>query len=218
MEPETKTTRNLSIFIIIWIGQILSIFGSAVAEFGITLWAYETTGKATPLTLIGVFYTIPMLALSPVVGVMVDRYNRKLMMMLSDLSAALVSVIVLVLLVTGNLQIWHLYVTAVIAGVFQGFHWPAYSAAISTMLPKQHYARANAMLEMAGPASGIFAPMVAGALIAHGGRRADRLHRPARTAGTGPGDCQLRDSDTSLRENSAAREKPGWRRIPREYF
>ncbi|HEY4692118.1 MAG TPA: MFS transporter [Bellilinea sp.] len=171
MEPETKTTRNLSIFIIIWIGQILSIFGSAVAEFGITLWAYETTGKATPLTLIGVFYTIPMLALSPVVGVMVDRYNRKLMMMLSDLSAALVSVIVLVLLVTGNLQIWHLYVTAVIAGVFQGFHWPAYSAAISTMLPKQHYARANAMLEMAGPASGIFAPMVAGALIGSIGLR-----------------------------------------------
>ncbi len=171
MEPENRNSANFSIFIIIWIGQILSIFGSAVAEFGITLWAYEATGKATPLTLIGVFYTIPMLALSPVVGVMVDRYNRKLMMMLSDFSAALVSVLILVLLLTGNLQIWHLYVTAVIAGIFQGFHWPAYSAAISTMLPKQHYARANAMLEMAGPASGIFAPMVAGALIGSIGLR-----------------------------------------------
>ena len=95
MEPENRNSTNFSIFIIIWIGQILSIFGSAVAEFGITLWAYEATGKATPLTLIGVFYTIPMLALSPVVGVMVDRYNRKLMMMLSDFSAALVSVIIL---------------------------------------------------------------------------------------------------------------------------
>lgn len=170
MEPK-KTNGNFSIFIIIWIGQILSIFGSAIAEFGITLWAYETTGKATPLTLIIVFYMIPMLALSPVVGVMVDRYNRKLMMMLSDFSAALISVIILALLMTDNLQIWHLYVTAVIAGVFQGFHWPAYSAAISTMLPKQHYARANAMLEMAGPASGIFAPMVAGALIGSIGLR-----------------------------------------------
>ncbi len=165
MQPENEKPQNFSIFIIIWVGQILSIFGSAVAEFGITLWAYETTGKATPLALIGVFYMVPMLALSPFVGVMVDRYNRKLMMMLSDFSAALISLLVLILLLNGSLQIWHLYVTAVIAGVFQGFHWPAYSAAISTMLPKKHYARANAMLEMAGPASGVFAPMVAGALI-----------------------------------------------------
>ncbi|MHB1339083.1 MAG: MFS transporter, partial [Bellilinea sp.] len=165
MQPDNEKPQNFSIFIIIWVGQILSIFGSAVAEFGITLWAYEATGKATPLALIGVFYMVPMLALSPFVGVMVDRYNRKLMMMLSDFSAALISLLVLILLLNGSLQIWHLYVTAVIAGVFQGFHWPAYSAAISTMLPKKHYARANAMLEMAGPASGVFAPMVAGALI-----------------------------------------------------
>lgn len=165
MNTETPKPQNFTVFVIIWIGQIFSIFGSAVAEFGITLWAYETTGKATPLALIGVFYTVPMLAVSPFVGVWVDRYNRKIMMMLSDFSAALVSLLVLILLLTGNLQIWHLYVTAVISGLFQGFHWPAYSAAISTMLPKKHYARANAMLEMAGPASGIFAPMVAGALI-----------------------------------------------------
>lgn len=165
MHTETSKPQNFTVFVIIWIAQLFSIFGSAVAEFGVTLWAYETTGKATPLALIGVFYTVPMLALSPFVGVWVDRYNRKLMMMLSDFSAALVSLLILILLLTDGLQIWHLYVTAVIAGVFQGFHWPAYSAAISTMLPKKHYARANAMLEMAGPASGVFAPLVAGALI-----------------------------------------------------
>lgn len=165
MEPQTEKPQNFTVFMIIWIGQLFSIFGSAVAEFGVTLWAYETTGKATPLALIGVFYTVPMLALSPFVGVWVDRYNRKLMMMLSDFAAALVSLLLLILLLTDGLQIWHLYVTAVIAGIFQGFHWPAYSAAISTMLPKKHYARANAMLEMAGPASGVFAPLVAGALI-----------------------------------------------------
>jgi len=175
MEAENNNPQNLSVFIIIWIGQLLSIFGSAVAEFGITLWAYEATGKATPLTLIGVFYTVPMLALSPFVGVMVDRYNRKLMMMLSDFSAALNSVLILILLVTGNLQIWHLYVTAVITEIFQGFHWPAYSAAISTMLPRQNCACANAMLEMACPASGIFTPMVAGALIGPLGLAGSRL-------------------------------------------
>lgn len=165
MGLDNDKSRNFTIFLFIWISQLLSIFGSAVSEFGITLWAYEQTGRATPLTLIGVFYTVPMLVLSPFIGVWVDRYNRKLMMLLGDLAAGFVTVVILILLLTGQLQIWHLYVTAVITGTFQGFQWPAYSAVISTMLPKQHYARASAMLEMAGPASGIFAPMVAGALI-----------------------------------------------------
>jgi MFS family permease len=74
-------------------------------------------------------------------------------------------VIVLLLYATGNLQIWHLYVTSTIAGIFQGFQWPAYSAAISVMLPKEQYARANGMMELAGNASNVFAPLLAGALI-----------------------------------------------------
>jgi MFS family permease len=67
--------------------------------------------------------------------------------------------------ITGHLQVWHLYVTAAIAGAFQGFQWPAYSAAISMMLPKEQYARANGMLELAGNASSVLAPILAGALI-----------------------------------------------------
>jgi MFS family permease len=106
-----------------------------------------------------------MVALGPFVGVLVDRGNRKLMMMLSDLAAALTTAIVLILYATGRLQIWHLYVTATVTGIFQGFQWPAYSATIALMLPKEQYARANGMLEMTGNASGIFAPILAGALI-----------------------------------------------------
>ena len=86
-------------------------------------------------------------------------------MMLSDLAAALTTAVVLLLYTSGQLEIWHLFVTATISGVFQGFQWPAYSAAITTMVPKQHYARANGMLGLAGDASRVFAPMLAGALI-----------------------------------------------------
>jgi MFS family permease len=153
-------------FIIIWIGQILSLMGTAVSQFGMTLWAFDASeGQATPLTLIGFCFMLPMIVFTPVVGVLVDRSNRKLMMMLSDLAAALTTLITLILYVSGNLQIWHLYITAFIGGTFQGFQWPAYSAALSTMLDKKDYTRANAMLEMAGPASNIFAPMIAGALL-----------------------------------------------------
>ena len=136
-----------------------------MSNFALTLWVYEVTGKATPLALVGFFFVTPTVALGPLVGVLVDRGNRKLMMMLSDFAAALTTVFVLALYATDNLEIWHLYVAAFIAGTFQGFQWPAYSATITLMLPKEQYARANGMLEMARSASYVFAPLLAGALI-----------------------------------------------------
>lgn len=166
MIQKTDRPTGMRAFIIIWIGQILSLLGTAVSNYGIRFWIYEANpGQATPFTLIGFFFTLPMVVLTPIVGVLVDRYNRKLMMMLSDLAAAFTTLILLVLYVTGNLQIWHLYITTFITGTFQGFQWPAYSAAISTMLNKKDYARASAMIEMVGPASFTFAPMIAAAII-----------------------------------------------------
>jgi MFS family permease len=152
-------------FVIIWIGQIISMLGTSMTHFGLTIWIYEQTGEATPLALMGFFYFAPMVVLSPVAGAIVDRSNRKLMMMISDLAAGLVTIVQLTLLATGSLQIWHLYVTAVIATSFQTFQWPAFSAAIAMMLPKEQYGRANGMLELANSAAGIFAPMLAGAML-----------------------------------------------------
>ncbi len=166
MKTHSTRPRGMTAFTIIWIGQVLSLLGTAIGQFGLTLWSFDAGGgQATPLALIGFFFMAPMIAFAPVVGVLVDRANRKLMMMLSDLAAAAATFFILILYLSGNLQIWHLYVAAFIAGTFQGFQWPAYSAAISTMLDKKHYTRANAMLETAGSASGILAPVIAGALI-----------------------------------------------------
>jgi DHA3 family macrolide efflux protein-like MFS transporter len=152
-------------FTVVWLGQIVSLLGTGMSNFALTLWAYETTGKATPLALVGFFYVTPMVLLGPFAGALVDRGNRKLMMMVSDLSAALVTLCTLALYTTGNLEIWYLYVFAAISGIFQGFQWPAFSVAITVMLPKEQYGRANGMMEMAGNASGVFAPLFAGILI-----------------------------------------------------
>ncbi|MBL7161021.1 MAG: MFS transporter [Anaerolineales bacterium] len=153
-------------FTVVWVGQIVSLLGTAMSNFALTLWAYEITGKATPLALVGFFFVTPMVILGPFVGALVDRGNRKMMMMLSDLAAAVTMLFVLILFLTDSLQIWHLYVAATITGIFQGFQWPAYSAAISLMLPKDQYARANGLLELAGNASTVVAPLFAGVLIA----------------------------------------------------
>jgi DHA3 family macrolide efflux protein-like MFS transporter len=160
-----RRPTGMAAFTIVWLGQIVSLLGTAMSNFALTLWAYEVTGRATPLALVGFFFVTPMVVLGPFVGTLVDRGNRKLMMMLSDLAAASVTLIVLVLYTSGNLQVWHLYVTAAITGIFQGFQWPAYSAAITLMLPKEQYARADGMLALAGNASAVLAPLLAGALI-----------------------------------------------------
>jgi DHA3 family macrolide efflux protein-like MFS transporter len=152
-------------FAAIWIGQVISLLGTSMTNFGLTIWAYEKTGQATSLAMIGFFYLAPMVALSPIAGAIVDRSNRKLMMMLSDLAAGVTTIVVFTLYATDNLQIWHLYFTAAISGTFQTFQWPAFSAAITLMLPKEQYGRANGMLELADSASGIFAPLLAGALL-----------------------------------------------------
>jgi MFS family permease len=164
MSQQERPT-GMRAFTIIWFGQVISFLGTAMTNFGLTIWAYEKTGQATALAMIGFFFVTPMVILSPTAGALVDRSNRKLMMMLSDLAAGLTTIIQLSLLVTGNLEIWHLYITAAIAGTFQTFQWPAFSAAMTLMLPKEQFGRANGMRELANSASGIFAPLLAGALL-----------------------------------------------------
>ena len=102
-------------------------------------------------------------------------------MMASDLAAGLSTIVVLILYSTGNLQIWHLYVAGAFAGVFESFQFPAYSAAVSTMLTKENYTRASGMIGMAEAASGIAAPALAGLLLVSigiGGVRCYAVLRP----------------------------------------
>ena len=152
-------------FTVVWIGQIFSLLGTSMTGFAMTIWAYEQTESATALALVGFFFIAPMLIATPFTGALVDRSNRKLMMMLSDMASGAATIVILLLYTTGHLQIWHLYITGAVQGVFQSFQWPAYSAAISTMISKEHYGRANGMLSLAETGSNIFAPILAGALL-----------------------------------------------------
>ncbi len=113
----------------------------------------------------GVFTYAPLIIVTPLVGVLVDRWNRKLVMMLSDLGAVLASVVVFLLFISGRLEIWHIYATTAFASTFQAFQWPAYSATVTMMVPKKHYSRASGMISMVESASNIIGPVLAGSLI-----------------------------------------------------
>lgn len=115
--------------------------------------------------LMQVFYITPFLLISPLAGVMVDRYSRKLMMMISDISAGIGTIFILILFLTGNLKFWHLYVAAALNGIGNTFQWPAYSAAISVMVPKEQLGRVNGLMSLMEAGPGILAPIAAGALL-----------------------------------------------------
>lgn len=161
----SRRPQGMTAFTIVWFGQVVSLVGTAMTGFALTLWAYRTTGLATALSMVAFFGFAPMIVMSPIAGVLVDRWNRKWTMALSDLASALGTLTILILFASGHLQLWHLYVIGGLTAVFQSFQWPAYSAAISMMVPKTQYQRASGMISMAESGSGIAAPILAGALI-----------------------------------------------------
>lgn len=152
-------------FTVVWVGQLVSLLGTGMTRFALTIWAWQVTGEATALALVGFFSFAPTVLMSPVAGAIVDRSNRKMVMMLSDLAAGLATAAVLLLQASGRLEIWHLYVTGAFTGAFQAFQFPAYSAAVTMMIQKEQYGRANGMIGLAGSASNILAPILAGILI-----------------------------------------------------
>ena len=170
-EKTAKQPRGMRAFIIVWVGQFISLMGTAMTNFAIPIYIFTETQRVQELALLGMAFMIPLIAMSPFAGVIVDRSNRKVMMMISDLAAGAMTILVLILFSTGRLEIWHLYITGAVSGAFQAFQWPAYSAAISVMLPKKHYGRANGLLSLAESGSTIAAPLLAGAMLGFIGLR-----------------------------------------------
>jgi len=153
-------------FILVWLGQVVSLLGSGMTQFALTIWAWQITGEATALAMVAFFGFFPRILLTPLAGALIDRWNRKLVMILSDLAAGIGTIVVLLLLRLELLQIWHLYAVAAFSGAFGSFQAPAFTASISLMLPKKHFTRANTMLGLGHSISTVFAPMAAGALLA----------------------------------------------------
>jgi len=154
-------------FLLVQAGQFVSLFGTGMSRFALTLWAWDKTGEATSLALAAFFGFAPMILFSPIAGALVDRWNRKFAMMISDLAAGLSTVgLLLILLLAGQdkLELWHVYVALFIAGAFESFQWPAYSAAISTMLDKSQYSRAAGLQSLTESSTGIFTPVLGGLL------------------------------------------------------
>ena len=151
-------------FIVIWLGQMVSTIGSRMSIFAITIWAWELTGSATALALVGFFFFVPSILSALLAGVIVDRLNRKFLMVLSDTGTALSTSVLLLLALIGNLQIWHIYAIAALIGFFSQIQMLAYQVSMSLIVPQQHYTRAISMGSVVDYGGEIIAPALAGSL------------------------------------------------------
>ena len=156
---------GMKTFLIMWFGQLVSLMGTGMTRFALMIWAYNQTGEATTLALLGFFAFVFQIVLSPVAGVIVDRLDRRLILLLSDLGSGIMTGALLLLFATGSLQIWHLYVAEALTGAFEAFQIPAYAAATTMLVPQKHYARASGLRSLAMDASRVIAPFAAGALL-----------------------------------------------------
>jgi len=160
MSP-SPSLRN---FIIVWSGQLVSTIGSTMSTFAFNIWAWEFSGQVTSLALVDIFTLLPSILFSPIAGVIVDRCNRKLLMVLGDTITVTLTVMIVLLYLNNQLQVWHLYITGAIAGTFNQIQWLAYSASVSLMVPAKHYARASSLDFVSGYGANIVGPALAGYL------------------------------------------------------
>jgi MFS family permease len=169
MKVVDKGAGGMRVFLVVWSGQFVSLVGTTLTHFALSIWVYQETGSATKLSFILLASQLPQLLFTPIAGALVDRWDRRWAMILSDAGAGIGTLAIALLVFTDNLQLWHLYVALSFSGMFQAFQWPAYSAATTLLVSKEQYGRAAGMVQMADAAGQVIAPALAGAALAFGG-------------------------------------------------
>ena len=159
----------MRIFLLVWTGQVISLFGSKLTEFALGFWileqTYKETGTITQFALTILFIYLPKVIVSPLAGVLIDRWNRRHAMILSDLVAGVVTLTIMLIVFSGRLEIWHIYLAIIVTSSFNAFQVPAYTAAIAQIVPKTNLSQANGMVQASSAIAKISAPFTAGLLL-----------------------------------------------------
>jgi len=136
-----------------------------MTQFGLAIWIWKITGKATPYSYIAVFFMIPNLIFSPIAGAFVDRLPKKWVLIIPDISSGIITVITMILFISSKLSLPFLYAGAFLSGLFNSLQWPAYSVTMSLMVDKKDLGRANGFYSICETAPALISPILAGFLL-----------------------------------------------------
>lgn len=160
-----RVPRGLWSYGLIWFGQLVSTVGSGLTGFVLGVWVFQQTGSTTLFALSAVFGSLPSVLLLPFVGALVDRWDRKRTMILCNLASSFCTLAIMLLLSSGRLKVWHVYIVISLLAIVGTCMGLAYSTVVALLVPKQHFGRSSGMSYTAQAASQILPPLLAGVLI-----------------------------------------------------
>lgn len=160
-ESVTSMNKSVMTFYILTISQVLSLIGSRMTGVALALWLFDETGDSTPVLLAAFFAAIPLALFGSIAGVFVDRWNRRQLLIWSDLGQAVATFVLLLSFLSDGFQIWHLYAVVLVQGALDMLQRPAMEASVALLVPDNHRDRANTLRQITGPLAGIIAPVIA---------------------------------------------------------
>ncbi|HET9899075.1 MAG TPA: MFS transporter [Streptosporangiaceae bacterium] len=160
-----KITNPPRVFVIVWLSQMISAFGTGLTSFALGVFVYLRTGSTSQFALVLVFTVIPRMILSPFSGALADRRDRRQLMLAADVASGLVIVLLTVLRLHGALAVWQIYIAVGLLAIFSALRDPAYNASVSQLVPKKQLGRASGLVQTAENIGEVLPPLVAGALL-----------------------------------------------------
>jgi DHA3 family macrolide efflux protein-like MFS transporter len=166
---ESASTNSYRTFLVVWFGQTISILGTGLTTFGVTVWVFLETGSITALAVVLFAGVLPRSLLAPFAGAYVDRWNRRTAMIVSDAGAGAATVLLALMFAFGQASVVGIAGVLAVSSAFASLQWPAYQAATSLLVPKDQYSRAQGLIQLGGAAGSLLPPMLAAAVLAIGG-------------------------------------------------
>lgn len=166
IETVPAVSKNwLKRFVVIWSGQAFSILGSRLVSFALVWWMTKETGSAVVLATATTMIYLPQIFLGPFIGALVDRWNRRRMIILSDLAVALATLLLAFLFWTGKVQLWHIFALVFIRSLGGTFHFPAMQASMSLLVPDKHLPRIAGINQIMDGGFNILGPALGAVLM-----------------------------------------------------
>ncbi len=157
---------NFPKFMLLWAGELISAVGGGLTSFGLGVYVFRQTGSAASMAFVTLMAFLPTVLLSVPAGVLADRYDRRLLMMLGDGCSALGIFYILLCIMGGGAALWQICLGMFISSTFSALLEPSYRATVTDLLTKEEYSKASGLVSLAGSARYLFSPVLAGALLA----------------------------------------------------
>ena len=161
-----KLSKGYKKFLLLWSGEFVSAIGGGLSSFGLSVYVFQQTGSAASTALVTLLAFLPALILGVPAGVLADRFDRRLMMMLGDGCSAIGLIYILICMMRGEAALWQICVGVTISSMFSALLDPAYKATVTDLLTKEEYTKASGLIALAGSSRYLIAPALAGVLLA----------------------------------------------------